>query len=415
MKDLLKGSLFIFMFKILGAVSLFLIHIIISQYYGAKILGIFNLIFALLLIATIFSRLGLDLYVVRMISSFENDNLKKSLFIKEVFKILLISSFIVSILFYAFSLQINEYIFKSIDASSYVLGFISLIIPFSFFLLTIEIFRAFHDVKIYSFFKSLSYNILLLVFIVLSIYSNLNISPIYLMYISILIITILLGIVFLKFIKSHEIDLKAIGKYENKIIKYSYPMFFTSSILFLMGYIDSFMISYYIDEQQVGIYTACIKISFLITFILQSVNAYIAPKLAQAYTKKNNQIKKIYKNTILITALSSFPIFIVLYSFPEFFLGLFGEEFQFATTTLRIVIIGYLISALLGPVGYVLNMTDNQNIFMRILLISLIVNLFLNFILIPLYGINGAAIATLTSMFLWNIISFFMLKLKQII
>lgn len=415
MKDILKGSFFIFVFKVFGAVSLFLVHIIISQYYGAKELGIFNLIFALLMIATIFSRMGLDLYVVRVIPSLENNKDDIALFIKKTFKILLLSSILVSLSFYIFSTQINEYIFKSFDAYNYLVGLIFIIIPFSFFLFSVEIFRAFQEVKIYSFFKSLSLNIVLLLLMLTSIYFNSNINPIYLMYIAILIISLFLSIVFFKFLEKKGINLKSIGTYREKVLKYSYPMFFTSSILFLMGYLDSFMIGYYLNEYQVGIYSACIKIAFGITFILQALNAYIAPKLAKAYASQNNELKRIYKNTVTIIAFTSIPIFIILYSFPDVFLGLFGEEFKFAVSTLRIIIIGYLVSALLGPVGYLLNMTDNQSVFMKILLLSFIVNFFLNVILIPVYGINGAATATLLSMFLWNLISFFVLKRKKII
>ncbi|CAA6819172.1 MAG: Unknown protein [uncultured Sulfurovum sp.] len=415
MNDLLKGSFFIFVFKVFGALFLFLLHIIISQYYGAEVLGIFNLILALLMIATIFSIVGLDLYMVRMIPSFQNESDKISSFIKKTFKILLLSSIFVSLLFYTFSTQINEYIFKSFDAHNYIMGFIYMIIPFSFFLLSIEVFRAFHEVRMYSFFKSLSLNMVLLFLLSLSIYFNFNFSPIYLMYGAILLISLLLSMVFFKFLKAQNINLRSKEKYKNKIIKYSYPMFFTSSILFIMGYLDSFMIGYYMTEYQVGIYSACIKISFAITFVLQSVNAYIAPKLAQSYSSKNNEIKKIYRSTVIIILFSSLPMAIILYSFPDFFLGLFGEEFKSATLTLKIIIVGYLINALFGPVGYVLNMTDNQNIFMKILLISLVINFILNFILIPSYGIDGAATATLVSMFLWNFISFFVLKQKQII
>ena len=80
-----------------------------------------------------------------------------------------------------------------------------------------------------------------------------------------------------------------------------------------------------------------------------------------------------------------------------------------------IITMAYLINALLGPVGYVLNMTNNQHVFMKILLIGLGINILLNSILIPIYKINGAAIATLVSMSVWNIMSFYILKQKQII
>jgi len=80
-----------------------------------------------------------------------------------------------------------------------------------------------------------------------------------------------------------------------------------------------------------------------------------------------------------------------------------------------IVSIGYLSESLCGPVGFILNMTDNQHIFMKILLISLFINILFNALLIPIYGINGAAIALMLSMLFWTLSSLIVLKRKCII
>lgn len=416
MKDILKGSLAIFIFKIFGAISLFLVHILISRYYGAQTLGVFNLILALMIIGAILSRVGLDMYIIRIIPSIETDNEKISLFLKEVFKIVFIGSILVSILFYLFSSTIDQYIFKSFDASSYLLGLVVVMIPFAFFNILPEVFRGFHEIKRYSFFRNLSQNITVLTLLFISMFFNLSFDPIYILYSSIVVITFFLAVSLFKFLKQHSIDLTINGKYKDKILVYSYPMFLTSSMMFLMGYVDSFMISYYLDEYQVGIYSACMKLSFAITFILASVNGFIAPKISHAYSKGDkDNLKQIYKNSVKLIALASSPIFLLLYIFPEFFLGLFGDEFKVATITLIIINTAFLINALCGSVGYLLNMTDNQHIFMNVLIIGLVFNIVLNVILIPLYGINGAAIATLISMSFWNIVSLLILKKKKIV
>ena len=51
-------------------------------------------------------------------------------------------------------------------------------------------------------------------------------------------------------------------------------------------------------------------------------------------------------------------------------------------------------------------MTEKQNIFKNIMIFSTCVNIILNIVLIPKYGINGAAIASSISLILWNVISF---------
>jgi O-antigen/teichoic acid export membrane protein len=416
MKKILRGSAVIFGFKVLGAVSLFMVHILISRYYGAEMLGVFNLVLALMMASAIFSKIGLDMYIVRMIPSIENQYTKISLFLKEVFKIILFCSTIVSTILYLLSDTIDAYIFKSVDASNYLLGLVLITIPFAYFNVLPEVFRAFHDVKIYSFFRNLSQNFFLLLFLIFAIYANLKFDPIYMLYSAIAVATFLLVFVLFKFLKKYNIYPFIRGKFKDKILINAYPMFLTSSMMFLMGYVDSFMISYYLDEYQVGIYSACIKLSFAITFILASVNGFIAPKISQAYSKGDNEeVKVIYKNSVKLIFISTAPIFIFLYLYPEYFLGLFGKEFKAAASTLIIVNTAFLINAISGSVGYVLNMTDNQHIFMKILSIGLLLNIVLNALLIPQYQINGAAIATLVSMTFWNIGSVIILKKKKII
>lgn len=415
MKELIKGSSIIFVFKVFGAVALFLTHILISRYYGAETLGVFNLILSLLMISTIFSRMGLDMYVIRILPSLKEKN-KIALFLKRVFTIVFIGGVIVSMLIYLINPYINEYIFKSFDASKYLLYLSIVIIPFTFFNILPEVLRGFHDIKIYSFFRNLAQNLFLLFILSGGIYFSYKFDPIYVLYFSILFITSILLIVVYKFLHKRDINLFSNGKYKEAILKYSYPMFLTSSMMFLMGYVDSFMISYYLDEYQVGIYSACIKLSFLVTFVLASVNGFIAPKISKAYTNGDNKmVKKIYYDSIKLIVLVSSPIFLVLYLFPEFFLGLFGEEFKIAVVTLLIVNSAFLVNALCGSVGYMLNMTDNQHQFMKILLIGLLLNIMMNVFFIPIYGINGAAIATLISMSFWNIGSLMILKRKKII
>ena len=193
-------------------------------------------------------------------------------------------------------------------------------------------------------------------------------------------------------------------------------MFLAASVMLLMSYVDSFMISYYLDEYQVGIYNACINLSMLITFIPMAIGGFISPKVSKAFSNNENlKVKKIFKDSTIIIVIITLPIFLIMYLYGDLFLGLFGSEFIIATTTLLLTNVAFLSEALLGPVGFILNMTDNQHVFMKILLISLLINVVFNFLLIPIYGINGAAIALLLSMFFWTMGSFIVLKRKEII
>jgi len=415
MKEILKGSFIIFFFKVLGAISLFLTYILIPRYYGVETFGVFNLIFAMMLIGTVIARVGLDTYVLRILSSLD-DHVEISLFLKAVFKIISIGAVIVSLFIFLFSDIFNIYIFKSIDASNYLLGLSLVILPYTFFNVLPEVFRGFDELKWYSLFRNVSQNFTVAFLLAMTILTSTFYSPIYVLYFAITLITLIMILVLYHFLKRKKINIFFKGKYEEKILKHSYPMFLASSIMFIMGYVDSFMISYYLDEYQVGIYNACISLSMLLTFVPIAIGGFISPKVSQAYSKNEHfKVKEIFKNSLIIITIVTLPIFFVIYFYAEFFLGLFGTAFTVASTTLLITNIAFLSEALCGPVGFILNMTDNQHLFMRILMVSLLINIVFNALLIPNYGINGAAIALLLSMSFWTISSLVVLKRKEII
>lgn len=416
MKEILKGSFIIFVFKVFGALSLFATYMLIPQYYGVEVFGTFNLIFALLMIATVLARLGLDTYVVRVIPSIELKDKKLPLFLKAVVKIIVISTLLTSLLLLVSADFLDAYFFKSIDASNYLWLLAFMLIPYTFFNVFVEVFRGLDDIKRYAFFRNFSQNFMVLVLVLMSIVSSWMFDPIYLLYTAILSVSLGLAFVLYRFLNLKEIELFVQGKYPNRILKHSYPMFLASSVMFFMGYTDSFMISYYLDEYQVGIYNACISLSMMLTFIPIAIGGYLSPKISKAYAEdKPEEIKAIFQDSMKIIFVVTLPIFLIMYLYGDFFLGLFGEAFQVATLTLLLTNIAFLSEALTGPVGFILNMTDNQHIFMRILIISLLINVLFNALLIPLYGINGAAMALLLSMFFWTIGSYLFLRKKAII
>jgi len=415
MKEILRGSFIIFVFKVLGAFSLFLTYILIPRYYGVEVFGVFNIVFGLLLIGTVISRMGLDTYTLRVLSALD-DREEVSLFLKSILKILLISSLLMSLSILLFLESINTYLFKSIDATRYIIGLSVLVLPYTLFNVFPEVFRGFDDIKRYSFFRNLSQNLILVILLILGIVFSLHYTPIDVLFMTVVILFIVISIVLFLFLKEKNINIFIDGHYKKKILKNAYPMFLAASLMLIMSYIDSFMIAYYLDEYQVGIYSACINLSMIITFIPMAIGGFISPKVSKAYSENNiKEVKNIFKNSLRIIVVVTLPIFLVIYLYAESFLGLFGTAFTSATLTLLITNIAFLSEALCGPVGFIMNMTDNQHIFMRILTVSLLINVAFNAILIPIYGINGAAIALLLSMLFWTVGSLIFLKKKEII
>ena len=123
-------------------------------------------------------------------------------------------------------------------------------------------------------------------------------------------------------------------------------------------------------------------------------------------------LKKVIHQSTKMIFCSSAPLVIIFFIFPEFFLGLFGEEFKVGVNAFIFLSCGRLISSFSGSVGNILQMTGNQNIYAKIILFGAILNVLLNLILIPRYGINGAAIASMCSLTVWNLSMVLVVKKK---
>ncbi|MFB2895357.1 polysaccharide biosynthesis C-terminal domain-containing protein [Aerosakkonemataceae cyanobacterium BLCC-F50] len=94
---------------------------------------------------------------------------------------------------------------------------------------------------------------------------------------------------------------------------------------------------------------------------------------------------------------------LLLMTFTEPVLSLFGSGFIAADWSLKVLVFGQLVNALCGSVGYLMIMTGHQNQSFRVIFCSALLNVVLNAILIPFFGIVGAAIATSFTMIVWNV------------
>lgn len=91
-------------------------------------------------------------------------------------------------------------------------------------------------------------------------------------------------------------------------------------------------------------------------------------------------------------------------------MGLFGLEFLSGETTLILLTIGFLFNAFSGTISPILNMTDYQKIFRNLTLAMAVLNIGLNYFLIPQYGIDGAAFASLLSQLFLNVMAIYYIK-----
>ena len=186
-------------------------------------------------------------------------------------------------------------------------------------------------------------------------------------------------------------------------IQVTIPMFLIASLGFILNRTDILILGIMLDTSQAGIYAVASRIASLILFGTFAVNAIVAPIIAKLYTEgKMGELQRIIKRSTRGLIAYAIPACILLLVFGGKFLGLFGSEFVEARTALAILTAANTLTAFFGTVMYIMMMTNNQNPAAIIMLGITILNAIMNIVLIPLFGLVGAALATGLSTVIWN-------------
>ena len=178
--------------------------------------------------------------------------------------------------------------------------------------------------------------------------------------------------------------------------KYSIQLGLSSIIFVVLGKIDVIMLGNLSNVNNVAIYDICVMLSFVVIFPYLALVKSSEP-IMKKILKDNLLLKKYNENLSLAISFASIIVFAFILQ-PSLILSIFGSEYSEGKQTLVILAVGYLlINFLATPIEF-LNMTGNVKKSVRILIVALVLNIILNYLLIPKLGLNGAALATMISL-----------------
>jgi O-antigen/teichoic acid export membrane protein len=182
------------------------------------------------------------------------------------------------------------------------------------------------------------------------------------------------------------------------------PLLFLDSSFLVLNQTDTISLGLLVGDREVGLYSAAVVTARWVNVMLASVNAIAAPLFSSLYAQDDRAGLQ-----AMVSAAAGWIFFpalgmaIALGVGAESVLGWFGPEFGAAKWALWPLILGQLVNVGSGSVGYLLMMTGHHLDCARVVSVCALVNLLLNLLLIPEWGIAGAAISTAVSMMLWNL------------
>ncbi|MCQ2028689.1 lipopolysaccharide biosynthesis protein [Stutzerimonas zhaodongensis] len=175
---------------------------------------------------------------------------------------------------------------------------------------------------------------------------------------------------------------------------------------------DTLLLGVLRSASEVSVYYVAAKIAALSTTLLFIINGTIAPDISRRWAKNDRAggfaIVRKYSRFMLALAML---ILLAIGLLREYILAVFGPEYRDqGVYPLLVLAIGYFFVLAAGPLGIFMTMTGNHRRYLHNNIAACVINVVLNLILIPLYGVNGACFATAVALALKNTLLYVQFK-----
>jgi len=407
--DITKKSGFIFIGKLLGLIILFLFNFIVIKMIGSEIYGNFIYIYTFISFFPIICTLGLQQAMIFYIPAFINSRKYTEInsLVVFVMSIVFVTTISCITLLIKNSDFISEFILNNKDYSINIIEQSSLIMFISVTSILTGIFRGFGNVRYNIISENFISPIVKILSVILLVHLGFKINSIQqAFYISFLITSLYMikGVLSLKVIGTIKVEFIPIYK---DALQFGFPVVFTGILGYIIQRIDIFMIGFFLSNKDVGIYNIAVQIGTISCFILEAFSTIFASNISSLYHKGDiNTLAQMYTFITKWIVFFNLIAFGIILNFSADIMHLFGTDFMMGALALILISIGQVVNAATGPAGVINNMTGHPHYGIYISIVVLIIGIALNYYLIPMYGINGAAFTSLLSITLSNLLRF---------
>lgn len=181
-----------------------------------------------------------------------------------------------------------------------------------------------------------------------------------------------------------------------EILGFSIPVWLSEMMVKFQGNIQTLLLGSLATVTSVGLFSIANQITLVSSEFSSSINTSAKPIMAALYDQGDfQQMGRIYQIANKWAVIVQLPIFFIMVLFPAQLLSIFGESFTDGTQALVILACAGLLRVGTGMGGIIIDMTGHAKIKLINSIIRLVVYLGLNILLIPHWGLLGAAAAIL--------------------
>ncbi|OGL70442.1 hypothetical protein A3C09_01945 [Candidatus Uhrbacteria bacterium RIFCSPHIGHO2_02_FULL_47_44] len=190
------------------------------------------------------------------------------------------------------------------------------------------------------------------------------------------------------------------------MIKIMIPFALAGIFTKIYSTLDVVLISKLMSTTAVGIYSVAYKFTYAFQFLPLAFAAALYPSLSSTIEHNKQATAQTFSRAVWYILLMATPIVFGVWLLAPEMIQLTGDGYTESAVVLRSLIFVLFPSFLEIPFGAILNASDRQSSRMKIMGVAMVVNVFLDLLLIPPFGLLGVVIGSLISYFLMIILEY---------
>ncbi|WP_133468584.1 oligosaccharide flippase family protein [Paraglaciecola marina] len=388
--------------KILGTGINFLLPMLISRVNGLDVLGQYYIFIATVYGVSLFSRMGLDYWIIKEVSS-KDINVCKSIYFTCI-----LYSFLLSL-----GVVILIYGLEAVGALPYInldkLGSLSIgVLCYSILMLNVGFLRSVEKQITASVLENLIIPLLIILFVIITfVHGEISFITLEDMF----VISVLTSL-FVSFILISKLKFLSGQKFlfEPKALKKAWPYFGVSVTSYAQNWLATIIISINLTNEDVGMFNICHKVIQFSTSIQNIIASIYSPKFGKALLSDDLKRLAVESRAVSFKIGTLLIVLILLMSPLIFSLTNITDPDSFYIVA--VLSLGFIVSLACGPVGKVLAMSGFIKYERNILMAGLLLSCLLTYVFTLIFGVLGAAVSMTTTLIMSNVLMVIFVKRK---
>ncbi len=199
--------------------------------------------------------------------------------------------------------------------------------------------------------------------------------------------------------------IRAAKRNTRQLLRYSLPVHLGWVLNTVRGTLETLVLGFVGLTTGVGIFAVAGRLSTLGTMFFLAIGNISTPIIADFHNRgETGQLKKLYQTTTKWVVMFNIPLFLFLVLFSKPLLSIFGSDFTYGAPALIVLAIGNLVYTGTGLGANILDMTNHTKVNSANSAILVIVTITSDLLLIPRWGVIGAAAASAFSTVIVNVV-----------